>query len=66
MEASPFHGQFKAALIMTACLLLAVFLGYMIGNENYGALLLGTVTVGGCAIWFFSGRFFWVLTINGL
>ncbi len=48
---------------MSACLLLAIFLGYMVGTEDYGTLLLGTVVVGACALWFFSGRFFWVLTI---
>ena len=48
---------------MTACLLFAIYLGYMIGNEDYGTLLIGTAAAGFCALWFFSGRFFWVLTI---
>ena len=63
MDASPFHSHLKGILITTACLLLAVFLGYMIGMEDYGTLLTGTAIAGGCSLWFFSGRFFWVLTI---
>jgi len=60
---SPFHARLKGFLIAGACLLVAIFLGYMIGSEDYGQLLLGTVITGVCFLWFFSGRFFWVLTI---
>ena len=63
MDASPLHNRLKGFLIMSACLLLAVYLGYMVGNEEYGTLLFGTVIAGGCAFWFFSGRLFWVFTI---
>lgn len=63
MDASPLHNRLKGIVMIAACLLLAVFLGYMVGTEQYGSLLIGTAATGGCALWFFSGRFFWVLTI---
>lgn len=63
MEESHLHNRFKGALIMGACLLFAIYLGYMIGNEDYGYLLLGTALVGVIAFWFLSGPFFWVFTI---
>jgi hypothetical protein len=63
MDASPLNNQLKGFLIIAACLLLAIFLGYIVGTEDYRALLIGVVLVIGCWLWFFSGRFFWVLTI---
>lgn len=64
MDASPLHNRLKGILITAACLLLAIYLGYMIGDEQYGTLMIGTAAVGLCAFWFFSGRFFWVLTFG--
>lgn len=46
-----------------AGLLLAIFLGSQLGQENYGYLLLGTLIILVAGIPIFSGRFFWVLTI---
>ena len=63
MNDSPFHPQLKGLLIAAACLLLAVYLGYMIGTEDYWPLVLGAVFTGVLVLFFFSGRFFWVLTI---
>ena len=55
--------QLKALLLCGAGLLFAIFLGTQIGAENYPQLLLGAVIVIVASISFFSGRFFWVLTI---
>ena len=63
MDASPLNNQVKGFLIIAACLLLAVVLGYTIGTESYFTLLIAVAVVLGCWLWFFSGRFFWVLTI---
>jgi len=60
---SPHNPKLKSALIIGSCLVVAIFLGRMIGEEDHKRLLLGTVMVLGCSLWFFSGRFFWVLTI---
>jgi hypothetical protein len=43
--------------------ILAIFLGNQIGSENYIELILGAVVVVVASVAFFSGRFFWVLTI---
>ena len=53
----------KALLICGLGLLFAIFIGTQIGAENYAELLLGTVIVIIACISFFSGRFFWVLTV---
>ena len=56
--------QIKGILICGAGLLVAIFLGTQIGAENYGELVLGSAILILAAISFFSGRFFWVLTIG--
>ncbi|MEY2547346.1 MAG: hypothetical protein QOG48_2463, partial [Verrucomicrobiota bacterium] len=53
----------KALLLCGAGLLLAAFLGFNIGNENYALLLLGTVVVIVASIGLFLGDSFWVLTV---
>lgn len=63
MEDPAINNQLKSAFVGVACLLLAIFLGYIVGTEDYQTLLIGVVAVLGCWLWFFSGRFFWVLTI---
>jgi hypothetical protein len=51
------------AVICTAALTLAVYLGAQIGNSIYSPLLLGAAALIVLSIPFFSGHFFWVLTI---
>jgi O-antigen ligase len=53
----------KAIALCGVGLLLAIFLGWNVGSENYGQLLLGTVIVAVASFALFSGPFFWVLTI---
>jgi hypothetical protein len=53
----------KVLLFWGAGLLFAIFVGWNIGTANYWQLILGAVVFGGAFIAFFSGRFFWVLTI---
>ena len=55
--------QVKVFLLSAAGLLLAIYLGMQIGDANYGQLLLGAVVIIVAVVGFFSGRFFWVLTI---
>jgi hypothetical protein len=55
--------KFKALLLCAAGLAVAIFIGWNIGSANYLELILGAVVFGGIFITFFSGRFFWVLTI---
>jgi len=63
MDFSPHNPRLTGALVLFVCLLFAIFLGYIIGTEGYGSLLLGTVIALGCCLWFFSGRFLWVLIV---
>ena len=63
MENPALANQVKVAFIGFISLVLAIVVGYMIGTADYGTLLLATVLIGGCVLWFFSGRFFWILTI---
>lgn len=63
MENPAITSQVKAFVIGSACLVLAIFLGYMIGTEEYASLLIGTVVVAACSFWFFSGPYFWVVAI---
>ena len=58
MEDPAVHNQVKAVFIGAASLLLAIFLGYVVGTEDYLKLLIGVVAVLVCWLWFFSGRFF--------
>lgn len=63
MDPSPLNSQLKGLFIVAVALLLAVFLGYLIGTEDFRPLLFGTLAVGAVALWFLSGQFFWVLTM---
>lgn len=63
MENPAISNQLKSAFIGGVCLLLAVFLGWVIGSSDYKSLILGTLVVLGVSLSFFTGRFFWVLTI---
>ena len=56
-------GNFSPLLIGAVGLLLAVFLGWVIGTESYVLLVLGTVVLVGVVMSFLMGRFFWVVTI---
>jgi hypothetical protein len=62
MDNPALNQQVKVLAVGAAGLLLAVFLGNQIGSENYADLILGAVVVV-VSVAFFSGRFFWVLTI---
>ncbi len=55
--------QLKTLFLCGVGLLLAIFLGWNIGSADYWQLILAAVVFGGVFIAFFSGRFFWVLTI---
>lgn len=63
MDNPAFTQQIRALLLAAGGLLIAIFLGMQIGSAKYGHLLLGTVIVAVIFVSFFSGRFFWVLTI---
>ena len=58
-----FGNQVKMLFIGAVALMLAVFLGWLIGTEDYKPLILGTLGIIGACIWFFTGRFFWVLAV---
>ena len=45
MDTSPVNNQIKGFLIIAACLLLAIVLGYTVGTESYLTLLIGVVSV---------------------
>jgi hypothetical protein len=55
--------QLKMLLLCGVSLLFAILLGWNIGSENYGPLLLGAVVIVVTCAALFSGRFFWVLII---
>jgi hypothetical protein len=55
--------RFKALLLCAAGLVVAIFIGWNIGSGEYWLLAYGAGAFGGVFIVFFSGRFFWVLTI---
>jgi len=55
--------QFKGLLLCAAGLVVAIFLGWNIGSGDYLQLAFSVAVFGGVFIVFFSGRFFWVLTI---
>jgi O-antigen ligase/polysaccharide polymerase Wzy-like membrane protein len=55
--------KLKALMLCGSGLLLAIYLGMQIGDARYRSLLFGSVIVAVVFISFFSGRFFWVLTI---
>src|SRR2546425_5279065 len=55
--------QLKALLLCGAGLLLAIFVGWNVGSENYVEVLLGTVIVVVACLALFSGPFYWVLAI---
>jgi hypothetical protein len=63
MKSPALGQQFKTLLLWSAGLLLAIYLGWKTGSENYRLLILCAVIAIGFSIWFFTGRFFWVLTI---
>ncbi|MFZ3376338.1 MAG: O-antigen ligase family protein [Chthoniobacterales bacterium] len=63
MDNSRLTQQLQTLLLCGAGLLFAVFLGWVIGTENYQLLVLGTVILTGLLISFFMGRFLWVVTI---
>jgi hypothetical protein len=55
--------RFKALLLCATGLVVAIFLGWNIGSGDYWQLAFSAAAFGGVFIVFFSGRFFWVLTI---
>jgi O-antigen ligase len=63
MDNSATIQQLKYLLICAIGLLLALIIGWNIGSENYGLMLLAAVVLTVGCIALFSGRFFWVLTI---
>jgi len=63
MDNPVFNQQLKVLAVGAAGLLLAIFLGNQIGSGDYSPLILGAVVLAAASIGFFSGRFFWVLTI---
>ena len=50
--------------IGAVALMLAVFVGWRIGTADYRPLILGTLLVIGACLWFFTGRFFWVIVVS--
>ena len=63
MDFSLNQTRITGAFVIFVSLLLAVLLGFVVGSEDYGSLIIGTAVVLGCCLWFFSGQFFWVLAI---
>lgn len=63
MDHSAVIQHVKTVLTWLAGSIAAIFIGWNIGAENYWMLLLGAVVLGGISVAFFSGPFFWVLTI---
>jgi hypothetical protein len=63
MENPQANMHIKAAFIGVVAVLLAIFVGSLVGTADYRTLLLGVVVIVGSYVWFFTGRFFWVLTI---
>jgi hypothetical protein len=55
--------QIKAFLLVGAGLVIAVLLGFNIGNENYGVMILGALLVIGAGIALFSGSYLWVMAV---
>jgi hypothetical protein len=64
VEDSATTQRLKALLLCAVALAVAIFIGWNIGSANYWALILCGAVFGGVFIVFFSGRFFWVLTIG--
>jgi hypothetical protein len=63
MNTSVVPQQVKAFLLGAVGLLIAIFLGMQIGDANYLPLLFGAAVIAVIFVSFYSGRFFWVLTI---
>jgi hypothetical protein len=63
MDNSAVAHQLKILALSGAGLLVAVLVGWNIGNANYAPLLFGLAIIAVACLALFSGRFFWVITI---
>jgi hypothetical protein len=63
MEGPAFGEQFKTLLLWAGGLILAILVGWKIGLSDYKTLLLVAIAILGACFAFFSGDFFWVVTI---
>jgi hypothetical protein len=64
VENSALSQQSRTLLLWGGGLLLAILVGWTIGFANYQSLIIWTGIVAIAVVAFFSGRFFWVLTIG--
>jgi hypothetical protein len=63
MENLALNQKIKVILLWIGGLILAIGAGSSIGSADYKPLVLGGLLAAVIIIWFFTGRYFWVLTI---
>lgn len=63
MDVSPYQPKMKAFFILAIAIVVAIYLGVIIGEADYQPLLFGVAAIIVCYLWFFTGRYFWLLAI---